>query len=216
MQNKLLGEIITEIAGEQSKGILELLENKRDVNEFLIAKKLKLTINQVRNIFYKLANFGLVSFIRKKEKKKGWYTYFWTLNILKVLDLLEKRLEKEIESLKQQLKSRETRRFYLCKTCKTEVGEENALLHNFVCGECGEVYELNEDKKILELLKSRIARLQKQREEILQEMVLCKELELKKAEKEVKKKKGKTKTAKKKGKISKTKLKSKVKKKKKK
>ena len=148
MQTKLLTEIVKEIAGIPAIGILDILEGKKDVNEFLIAKKLKLTINQARNIFYKLSNFGLVSFSRKKDKKKGWYTYFWTLNTIKTLELLEGRMNKEIENLKHQLKNRETKRFYICNTCKIEVGEENALIHNFTCSECGQIYELNENKKI--------------------------------------------------------------------
>lgn len=170
MQEKILSDLIIEIAGEQAKGLLEILKGKRDVNEFLIAKKLNLTINQIRNIFYKLANFGLVSFTRKKEKKKGWYTYFWTLKTHRVLEMLEKKVKKEIDNLSQQLISREQRRFYLCDTCKNEVGEETAMLNNFSCAECGQVYVLNEDKKLMELLKARIARLERQREEILQEI----------------------------------------------
>jgi transcription factor E len=81
MQTKLLSEVVNEIAGKQASDILNLLIGKKDVNEFLIAKKLKLTINQVRNILYKLSNFNLVTFTRKKDKKKGWYTYFWGIHI---------------------------------------------------------------------------------------------------------------------------------------
>ncbi len=161
MQIKLLNDIVMETAGKQAGEIVNLLFGKKDVNEFFVAKKLKLTINQVRNIFYKLSNFGLVGFTRKKDRRKGWYTYFWTLNTEKALELLEKRLEKEIENLKQQLKSRETKRFYICKTCKREVSEESALLHDFTCQECGEVYNLNEDSKILGDLKNEISKLEK-------------------------------------------------------
>ena len=50
--------------------IVDLLYGKANVNEFLIAKKLNVTINQARNILYKLGDEGLVSFIRKKDKKK--------------------------------------------------------------------------------------------------------------------------------------------------
>lgn len=170
MQTKLLNDIVSEIGGKEAGNILDLLIGKKDVNEFLIAKKLKLTINQARNIFYKLSNFGLVSFTRKKDRRKGWYTYFWTLNTYRALELLEKRLKKEIEGLEQQLKSRETKRFYLCKTCKTEITEETALLHNFICQECNSVYELNEDKKVLNDLRNKIARLEKQRQEVFQEL----------------------------------------------
>src|SRR3989344_5879391 len=81
MQIDLLKEIVSSVAGEKAKAVVDLLHQKKNVNEFLVAKKLKLTINQTRNILYKLADEGLVSFIRKKDTKKGgWDTYFWTLN----------------------------------------------------------------------------------------------------------------------------------------
>ena len=161
MQEKLLNEIVADIVGKPGAEILHLLIGKKDVNEFLIAKKLKLTINQVRNILYKLSNYSLVTFTRKKDKRKGWYTYFWTLDNEKALELLYKKFEKEIITFKHQLKSREIKRFYICKTCKTEISEETALLHNFVCQECGQVYELAENKKIVNDLSNNILKLEK-------------------------------------------------------
>jgi len=187
MQAKLLNEIMAEVAGKQASEVLDLLIGKKDVNEFLIAKKLKLTINQVRNIFYKLSNFGLVSFTRKKDKKKGWYTYFWTLNTGRALELLDKKIKREIESLEHQLKSRETKRFYLCNTCKTEISEDTALLHDFSCPECGEVYHLNEDKKIFDELRNRTDKLKRQRKEVLEELEKVREIKRKKIEKEAEK-----------------------------
>ena len=174
MQIKLLENIVAEISGKQGVETIKLLFGKRDVNEFLIAKKLNLTINQVRNILYKLSNFNLVTFTRKKDKRKGWYTYFWTLDNERSLDLLATRLGQEIETLNNQLKSRETKRFYYCKTCKTEVGEENALLHQFTCPECGEVFELSDNSKHIEELKKSIIRLEGQRAAVISELDLVK------------------------------------------
>ena len=50
MQIELLKSIVSSIAGDKAKGIVELLIKKKNVNEFLIAKKLNLTINQTRNL----------------------------------------------------------------------------------------------------------------------------------------------------------------------
>jgi len=211
MQTKLLKEIVIEIAGKQAGDILDVLVGKKDVNEFLIAKKLKLTINQVRNILYKLANFGLVSFTRKKDKRKGWYTYFWTLNTGKALELMDKKLEKEILSLGQKLKSRETKRFYVCKTCKTDVSEETALLHNFTCQECGEVYELADNRAIINDLKNNISRLERQRENVLSELKKIKEAERKRIER-AERKLAKKKKKRRKKTVKKVKAKSRVKK----
>ncbi|MEM3074394.1 MAG: hypothetical protein QW727_00400 [Candidatus Pacearchaeota archaeon] len=152
---EILREISTSVGGKNGGQLIDILYHSNHINEFIIAKKLGLTINQTRNILYKLADDGLVSSVRKKDKKKGWYTYFWTFNIDKALLLLKKIIERDIEQLEYQIKSRNSKRFYICKTCNIEVGEENALINDFTCPECGEIYELNEGKdKITELTAS--------------------------------------------------------------
>ena len=87
------------------------------------------------NILYKLSADGLVSFIRKKDKRKGWYIYYWTLKTEKCLVKLEQSLIGKIENLKGILNNRETKRFYICKPCLIEVTEEKALEHGFSCEE---------------------------------------------------------------------------------
>jgi transcription initiation factor TFIIE subunit alpha len=152
MQEKLLKSLIEDLAGQESGPIVDLLFNKKDVNEFLIAKKMKLTINQIRNILYKLSADGLVSFIRKKDNRKGWYIYFWTLNTEKCLLKLESSILEKISLLKSQLLDRQQKRFYICNSCGIEVSEEQALENDFSCSECAEVYSLaSNDVQIKEI-----------------------------------------------------------------
>ncbi len=162
MQIKFLKLIIEHLAGKQAVPIVDLLATKKDVNEFLIAKKLDLTINQTRNILYRLSDFGLVSFIRKKDKRKGWYIYFWTLNVHESLNLLWKKLNQELSQLNSQLKCRKEKRYYNCNTCCVEVTEEVALLNNFTCPECEEVYELSENEKIIKKIERGISKLERE------------------------------------------------------
>src|SRR3989338_5700405 len=112
MQIDLLKEIVSSVVGQTGNSIVDLLYGKKNVNEFIIAKKLNVTINQARNVLYKLADEGLVSFVRKKDRKKGgWYTYFWTLNTGKGLYKFKNILEKEIENLQNQHNTKKTKRF---------------------------------------------------------------------------------------------------------
>jgi len=62
-----LKEICLNLVGKNAGAVVDLLFNKENVNEFLIADKLGLTINQTRNVLYKLSDNGLVSFARKKR-----------------------------------------------------------------------------------------------------------------------------------------------------
>ena len=170
MQINLLKNIVTSIAGSSASGVVDLLYNKKNVNEFLISKKLKSTINQTRNILYRLADEGLVSFIRKKDVKKGgWYTYYWTLNSGKSLLKFKEKLQQNIETLEQQLAQRRTGRFFVCKNCDIEFNEESSLTHNYTCPECGQVLdvkdlsaEMSQIEKDVTRLKSLLATVQEE------------------------------------------------------
>jgi len=160
MLKKFLQEVISTVAGKQAEGIGEILYNSKHVNEFLIAKKLGLTINQTRNILYKISDYGLVSSIRKKDKKKGWYTYFWKIEIVKSLEFLRNALLKQINQISNQIKSRETKEFYICERCNIEFNQENALLYDFTCNECGGIFSLKDNTKVIKDLRRETKKLE--------------------------------------------------------
>ena len=238
MLKKFLTEVMVGIVGKPGEELVELLDGKKYTNEFIIAKKLDLTINQTRNILYKVSDYGLVSSIRKKDKKKGWYTYFWKIEILKSLEFLEKISLKKINEINNQIKSRTEKQFYSCKRCNIEITEEKALTHDFICHECGEVYSLKDNSPVIKglekeknklekqlklvneeiqkekekLEKAKVRKLKKEEKEKIEKRRIKRELTKKKKEKEIKKlikKKTSPKTKAKKNKISKKKVKSK-------
>jgi len=156
-REELLIEIVFSIIGDNAESMVGLLYNKKNVNEFLIAKKLDLTINQARNILYRLADEGIVGFIRKKDKKKGgWYTYFWTLNAGKGLLRFKEKASKRFESLKKGLEDRKTKRFYYNPLADLEYSEEEALENNFICPETGEVLELRDSSSEIQEMESQL------------------------------------------------------------
>lgn len=151
-----LQEVSNDIAGKQAEEMVPLLFNKKHVNEFIIAKKLNITVNQVRNLLYKLSDHGIVSYIRKKDKRKGWYTYFWRIEPLRSLEVLKNMLEKKISQINNQIGIREKKVFYVCANCHIEMDEENALLNNFTCPECGTVFEVKDNSKLIKELKKNL------------------------------------------------------------
>ena len=192
---KILKEVVTLIVGKQAEDIVDLLDTKKHVNEFIIAKKLDLTINQTRNILYKISDHGLVSYIRKKDKKKGWYTYFWKIEILKSLEFMKNNLLKKIDQLEHKIRSRETKRFYICERCNLELSEENALLYNFTCNECGDILALKDNTKFVREMKKSLEKLKKDlvflEEEMKKEIEKVEKIKLKERRKEERAKKKK-------------------------
>ncbi|MBI2045784.1 hypothetical protein HYT23_07010 [Candidatus Pacearchaeota archaeon] len=193
MLNNFLKEIVVMLVGKQAEPIADLLNSNKHVNEFLIAKKLNLTINQTRNILYKIADHGLVSSIRKKDRRKGWYTYFWKLEVLKSLEFLQNMLIKKIEQIKNQIKSREVKQFYICEKCNLEFSEENALLHDFTCPECGGVFSLKDNLGVLKELRKNLVKTDREMHIVSEEINKEKEKNSKKTARVVKKTKVKAK-----------------------
>lgn len=184
---KFLKETISLIVGKQAENIIDFLDNEKYINEFLIAKRLDITINQTRNILYKLSDHGLVSSIRKKDKKKGWYTYFWKLEILRSLNFYKNFLKKRVDQISPQIDSRELKTFYVCETCNIEYNEENALLYDFKCNECGSIFTVKDNSKVLRELKKNLDKQNKELEFLEEEISQERDRVDKKKLKEIKK-----------------------------
>ncbi len=177
MLDKFLQEVVQMIAGSNADKIVEVLSGKKNVNEFLIAKKLNITINQARNILYKLTDEGLVYFNRKKDSKSGgWYTYFWTLDEQKCLIYYKARLLKDIENLTHGISTQRSVQFYHCKTCGLEQSEEKALLDDFTCAECGTIFDMKDSsesikdgEKQIQKLKTKLSEVESTLNQIIEE-----------------------------------------------
>jgi len=209
MLAKFLKDVVIILVGKQAEPIADLLDSKKHVNEFLIAKKLGLTINQTRNILYKIADYGLVSSIRKKDKRKGWYTYFWKLENMKALEFLKDMLSKKIENINNQVRSRQTKIFYICPECHVEYNEENSLLYDFTCPECGKIFVKSDNEKVLkeltkdgEKLKKELAIIEEEigKERIVSEKKRFRERKKVEKDKKIKRKKASEKLRKKRAK----------------
>lgn len=71
---------------------------------------------------------------------------------------LENSLMKKIANFEGVLNSRETKRFYVCKSCDIEVSEEKALENGFSCEECADIYELSDNSRPIREAKTWITR----------------------------------------------------------
>ena len=144
-------EMIAEIGGPEAVEIYKMLAGKQDVDEFLIADKLKMTINHLRNTMYKFERYNLVSSTRKKDRKKGWYIYFYTFNPKQAEDVVLQLKKDRINILEKQLEREEMHEFYVCQNKCIRLTIENAMEHNFTCFECGSL--LNPEDKIKNVQK---------------------------------------------------------------
>ncbi len=153
LPNNLISDLAREVVGDEAVRLVDFIKGKKNVSEFKIADKLNITVNQVRNILYGLNSRNLVTFTRKKDKKKGWYIYYWTFDEKRARDTIIDLKEKRIENLKKLLEKEDSNIYYICPNDDTRMNAENALEHQFKCPECGQI--LVQDNNIVKIDKIR-------------------------------------------------------------
>lgn len=153
---KQIEEAITEISSKEGFKVYKLLKGKENVNEFLIAEKLKITINQIRNIIYKFEKYDLVSSTRKKDRKKGWYIYFFTPNKKQIEELVINLKKDRIKIFKERLDRELNHEYYSCPNKCIRMTLENAMENNFMCHECGSLLGPENKEKNIKRIKKEI------------------------------------------------------------
>ena len=130
LTQKAIDEVVCFLAGDDTPPLVLLLKNKKNISEFKLAEKLKLEINDIRNLIYKLDSYGLVSSIRKKDKKKGWYIYYWTFDEAKAFNIVIMIKQRMLNKLKEELKYEEKKVFFVCPNKCTRIDIETAMETN--------------------------------------------------------------------------------------
>jgi len=162
VSSKIAEEVVSEVAGNDVLPLVKALRNKSNVSEFKLADSIHKEINLTRNMLYRLYDNNLVSFIRKKDKKKGWYIYYWTFNQKRIKDLASTIKKHKRERLVERLNREKTVQFYICKSRCMRLDFEQSHDFNFKCPECGALLDLDDNRKLIKELESEIAKFEKE------------------------------------------------------
>lgn len=153
-------EVVRELVGEHAMPVITFLKGKSRISEFIIAEELDLEINETRNILYKLLEHNLVSFIRKKDKIKGWYICYWDFNEHMVPQLKSKIAQKKLEKLNERLDEEQSNQFFLCRNACSRMNFDKSMEFNFKCPECGTIMSEQDNGRTIEFLQQRIKELE--------------------------------------------------------
>ncbi len=129
-------EYLAELGGAKSIDIVGLLKRHKEIDEFKLADKLKMDVKSIRKILYKLYEKKLVSFRKTRDEERGWYIYIWRLEKHKLGELLEKRKDEAIDTLRAQLSYEKTNQFFKCQNGCMRVPFERAFEFAFLCPDC--------------------------------------------------------------------------------
>ncbi|MEA3378651.1 MAG: hypothetical protein U9Q69_03335 [Nanoarchaeota archaeon] len=162
LTNKQITELISNIAGEDVPPLISILKGKKNISEFKLADELNITVNQMRNMLYRLHEYNLVYFNRKKDKKKGWYIYYWTLNLKNTKEVLVDFKKKQLQEFKARLERENQSMFYVCPNRCMRYDSDNAMENDFKCEECGELIRQQDNSKTITNIKARIEDMEKE------------------------------------------------------
>ena len=154
--DKFIDDLILELGGRDVVPLVNLIKNKSNVSEFKLAAKLNITVNQVRNMLYRLNSHNLVDFTRKKDKTKGWYIYFWSFNMKLAKELALNLKNNKIIMLRKRLDKESNETYFACPGECVRFDSTNAMEYQFKCPECGKILVKEENKKNIDKLNKEI------------------------------------------------------------
>ncbi len=153
----VITSVIEDVAGRDVLPLVQVLKDKKNVSEFTIAEELKEEINTIRNKLYRLYDFNLVEFSRKKDQKKGWYIYYWTFVPSRIPRLLGEIKKKKLNKLKEKLESEQGSNFYECANKCMRLTFDKAIDFEFKCPECGSLMNQEDNAKRIEHILNEIS-----------------------------------------------------------
>ena len=153
-------DLILTIIGEDVIPLTKILYNKENVSEFKLAEMLNVTVNQIRNMLYRMYEQNLVVYMRKKDKKKGWYIYYWSLNQKGIKNAILKTKLKQLDEFKVRINREQESQFFVCPNGCMRFPIETAMEYDFKCQECGSLMKELDNKKTIDNIKNLIATLE--------------------------------------------------------
>ena len=166
VNDKMIKDVVSKVAGEDTIPIVMNIKGKVNVSEFKIAEDLNIEIRELRKKLYRLLEHNLVVFKRKKDKKRGWYIYYWTFMPSQVKFLNRALRERRLEMLKKRLDRELNNQFYICPNGCVRLDFARAVEFDFRCPECGSLLVVQDNSATVRHLREEIEKLEKELKEI--------------------------------------------------
>ncbi|MCY4490237.1 MAG: transcription factor [Thaumarchaeota archaeon] len=159
--------IASMIGGDEYLKVARSLLKAGDATDEEIASSTGLRINMVRRVLYDLFGKALITGIRVKDDKKGWFVYRWRTRREEVESFIENQKKKIADRLQQRLDYENASDFYHCKNedCQ-RVTFEDALEGMFRCPSCGNVLNLKKNDKSKKAYSKKLDEIRKDMQQI--------------------------------------------------
>jgi transcription initiation factor TFIIE subunit alpha len=155
----LIDAVVAEEIGEDALPIVRALKNKNNFSEFKLADSLNRDVNATRNVLYKLYDLNLASFIRKKDMKKGWYIYYWTLLPENAKHLASVLNTQRQDAISERLTREKASSHFACKNKCIRLDFESAYEFGFKCPECGTIVSEEDNTEKIKQLEEELKKI---------------------------------------------------------
>jgi len=158
-------EIIDEdIVNTLNEGIDFVQEDSEIINETEGNEEdqpVRIALKEVRKSLYKLNERSLARYRRVRDKETGYFVYYWSPIWERIRDLIISRRKQTIKRLKQRLDYEQRNLLYVCEEGHTPVTFSDAFELGFICTVCGQELAQKENASTIEVLKTKIASIEK-------------------------------------------------------
>ncbi|HYA81873.1 MAG TPA: transcription factor [Candidatus Bathyarchaeia archaeon] len=145
------------IGGEEYLKVARGLVNTDDATDEEIASATGLRINIIRKVLYDMFGKALITGIRVKDEKKGWFVYRWRAKRDQVDSFIDNQKKKILDRLQIRLEYEESSEFYHCgnKDCQ-RVKFDSAVELFFKCANCKGALNIVDNGRVKEALRYKI------------------------------------------------------------
>lgn len=163
----ILKVVLSDFGGEDAIRIMRVLlrlSANDEITDEKLAELSGVKLNIVRKILYVLNENKLTLFHRQRDKKSGWFVYYWKGTAENLGLLMDERKKQVVDKLMIRLKFEEENLFFKCNNgCPKRLIFVDAMESDFKCPVCNQG-TLTEDvnKPTVSFLKEKIFALRNQ------------------------------------------------------
>lgn len=157
INSPLLVEFINEKVGNEGYDLVKTLSvcGKGCTDEEISAET-GIKVNVLRAILNKLHYVGVINYTKIKSENSNWYTYTWSLEKGKIVELLREKYVEEMQKLDEKINYESNYVFFECKNKCEKLPFELALEYDFKCPQCGAVMTQRDNKEDIGEMKKRV------------------------------------------------------------
>jgi len=151
------------IGGDEYLKVARSLLKSLDATDEENASSTGLRINMVRKVLYDLFGKALITGVRVKDERKGWFVYRWRSRRDEVENFIENQKKKISERLQHRLDYENSSQFYHCgnNDC-SRLTFEDALESFIKCPSCSGVLNLKKNDKSKKAFAKQVDKIRKE------------------------------------------------------